>query len=163
MVRRPSPERAVSSLQLEYTLERTQVVPVTLEDAFAFFGEARNLETITPPWLEFAIVRAPERLQEGSLIHYRLQLLGMPLRWLTEIHEWRPPRSFSDRQLVGPYPLWEHTHRFTPHPEGTEVYDHVRYRLPGGPLAPLVHRLAVGRWLEDIFTFRARRLEELLR
>jgi ligand-binding SRPBCC domain-containing protein len=147
---------------MEYTLERTQVVPVPVEDAFAFFTEARNLEAITPAWLEFRIVRTPERLEAGSLIHYRLQLLGMPIRWLTEIHDWRPPRSFSDRQLVGPYPLWEHTHRFTKVPSGTEVYDHVRYRLPGGPLAPVVHRVAVGPWLHGIFAFRARRLEELL-
>lgn len=147
---------------MEYALERTQVVPVPVEDTFAFFTEARNLEAITPAWLEFGIVRAPERLGAGSLIHYRLKLLGMPIRWLTEIHDWQPPRSFSDRQLVGPYPLWEHTHRFTPVPEGTEVYDHVRYRLPGGPFAPVVRHVAVGPWLDDIFDFRARRLQELL-
>lgn len=147
---------------MEYALERTQVVPVPVEDAFAFFTEARNLEAITPVWLEFEIVRAPERLRAGSLIHYRLKILGMPIRWLTEIHDWQPPRSFSDRQLVGPYPLWEHTHRFTPVLEGTEVYDHVLYRLPGGPFAPVVRHLAVAPWLDDIFDFRARRLQELL-
>jgi ligand-binding SRPBCC domain-containing protein len=147
---------------MDYILERTQIVPAEIDEAFAFFSEARNLEPITPGWLRFAIVRAPERLEGGSLIHYRLRLLGVPIRWLTEIGEWKPPRSFADRQLVGPYPLWEHTHRFAPVAGGTEIYDHVRYRLPGGPFAPVVQRALVGPWLDEIFDFRAARLREML-
>ncbi len=45
---------------------------------------------------------------------------------------------------------------------GTEIYDHVRYRVPGGMLAPLVQRPFVGRWLDEIFDYRAARLEEIL-
>jgi hypothetical protein len=37
----------------------------------------------------------------------------------------------------------------------------VRYRLPGGPLEPLVDAI-VRRWLAAIFDFRADRLRELL-
>ncbi len=146
----------------ELTLERTQVVPRPLEETFAFFADARNLEAITPPWLGFRIVEAPRQLERGSLLHYRLRLFGIPIAWRTEISEWRPPRSFTDRQLAGPYPLWEHTHRLNTVRGGTEVHDHVRYRVPGGPLAPLVARV-VRRWLDEIFDYRARRLAELLR
>jgi ligand-binding SRPBCC domain-containing protein len=39
-------------------LERAQVVPVPVEEAFAFFADARNLERITPEWLRFRIVEA---------------------------------------------------------------------------------------------------------
>ena len=46
--------------------------------------------------------------------------------------------------------------------QGTEIFDHIRYRLPGGPAAPLVRRLAVGRGLAEIFDYRALRLQELL-
>jgi ligand-binding SRPBCC domain-containing protein len=90
-----------------------------------------------------------------------LRLLGVPVRWLTEIVAWDPPRSFADVQLSGPYPVWEHSHRFRAVPGGTEVYDHVRYRVPGGPLAPLVN-LVVARWLAGIFDYRAERLAALL-
>ena len=65
-------------------------------------------------------------------------------------------------QLAGPYPLWEHTHRLRAVAGGTEIYDHVRYRLPGGPLAPVLRRLFVRRWLEEIFDYRAERLAALL-
>lgn len=86
----------------------------------------------------------------------------MPIRWESEISEWLPPRTFVDTQLAGPYRLWVHAHRFAPVAGGTEIYDHVRYRLPGGRLAPLAHRVVVGPWLEAIFDFRADRLAELL-
>jgi ligand-binding SRPBCC domain-containing protein len=46
--------------------------------------------------------------------------------------------------------------------DGTEIYDHVRYRVPGGPLAPVVQGPLVGRWLDEIFDYRAERLRELL-
>jgi ligand-binding SRPBCC domain-containing protein len=139
----------------EHLLERTQVVPVSLEEAFAFFADARNLERITPPWLRFEIVAAPERLGRGALLSYRLRLFGVPIRWRTEIVAWTPPRGFVDVQRRGPYLLWEHAHRLAAVEGGTEIYDHVRYRLFGGPVAALVQRLFVRRWLDAIFDFRA--------
>ena len=146
---------------MDYILERTQQVPVAIDEAFAFFSQARNLEAITPPWLRFEVLRAPDELGHGSLIQYRLELYRVPIKWLTRIEAWQPPRSFVDEELLGPYPLWDHTHRFSPVSGGTEIYDHVRYRLPGGLFAPIVHRV-VARWLEQIFDYRADRLREIL-
>ena len=86
----------------------------------------------------------------------------MPVRWLTEIRRWQPPHSFTDVQLAGPYGLWEHTHRFTEAPGGTEVYDHVRYSIRFGPLGAALQRMRVGAWLDEIFDYRSRTLRELL-
>jgi ligand-binding SRPBCC domain-containing protein len=137
-------------------------VPVDLDDAFAFFAEARNLEAITPPWLRFRILEAPRRLERGSLLVYRLRLFGVPIRWRTEIAEWRPPLGFTDVQLAGPYRRWEHTHRLRRVESGTEIYDHVVYRLPFEPLAGLLAPVTVRRWLKAIFDYRGRRIETLL-
>lgn len=147
---------------MDYALERTQIVPLGLDEAFGFFADPRNLEEITPPWLRFRVVEAPERLERGSRLRCRLSLFGWRLRWLTEITDWAPPRSFTDVQLSGPYRLWEHTHRLSPRAEGTEIHDHVRYRVPGGPVAPLVQGAFVGRRLAGIFDYRAERMRELL-
>lgn len=147
---------------MEYILERTQFVPVSIQEAFGFFSEAHNLEEITPSWLRFEVLCAPDRLGYGSLLAYRLELFRVSIHWLTRISTWHPPRSFADEQISGPYPLWEHTHRFSEMDGGTEIYDHVRYRVPGGMLAPLVQRPFVGRWLDEIFDYRAARLEEIL-
>ena len=143
----------------DLALERTQRVPRTLDETFAFFADPRNLEAITPPWLRFRILKAPRELRRGSILVYRLRLYGLPVTWVTRIAEWLPGRTFVDVQLAGPYLLWEHAHRFTAVDGGTEVYDNVRYRAPGGGLTD---RLLVRSRLDAIFDHRAQRLAELL-
>ncbi len=145
-----------------YVLERTQFVPVPIEEAFAFFSDARNLEQITPPWLRFRILEAPEELGPRARLRYRLRLFGLPIGWRTEIVEWSPPRGFTDVQRRGPFRLWEHTHRLRPVEGGTEIYDHVRYGLFLGPVGALVRVLLVRGWVEGIFDYRAEALVPLL-
>ena len=145
----------------EYVLERTQTVARPIDDAFAFFGDAWNLEAITPTWLRFEIEEAPELLERGSRLRYRLRLFGVAVRWETEIAVWDPPRGFTDVQLRGPYPFWAHEHELVEVEGGTEIRDRVRYRVPGGPAAPLVQRI-LGRWLDAIFDYRAERLRDLI-
>src|SRR3954451_17657915 len=139
----------------EFLVEPTQVVPVPIEQAFAFFSDAHNLERITPPWLRFRIVEAPDELAVGARLRYRLRLFGIPIRWRTEIAAWSPPLGFVDVQRRGPFLLWEHTHRLRQVEAGTEIYDHVRHRLFLGPIGPLVQRLVVRRWVQAIFDYRS--------
>jgi ligand-binding SRPBCC domain-containing protein len=150
-------------VDVDRVLERSQVVPAGVDQAFAFFADAWNLEAITPPWLRFRIVEAPPTLEAGSLLVYRLRLFGMPIRWRTEIVDWRPPWSFTDVQLEGPYRRWEHTHSLRVVRGGTEVHDRVVYRLPYEPFAGLVAPLTVRPWLAAIFEYRARQTEARLR
>jgi ligand-binding SRPBCC domain-containing protein len=64
-------------------------------------------------------------------------------------------------QRRGPFLLWEHTHRLAAVAGGTELYDHVAYRLFGGPLAAPFHPLVRG-WLDEIFDYRAGAVPPLL-
>jgi len=128
----------------------------SLDQVFAFFADAGNLEAITPPSLKFKIVTPqPIEMDAGSLIDYRLRLRGVPIRWRTEISAWDPPHRFVDRQLRGPYRLWEHTHYFSPVSDGTFVCDEVRYRALGGKL---VHDLSIKPELRKIFAYRRQQL-----
>jgi len=139
----------------ERTLETELWLPHPVDAVFAFFGDAHNLDRITPPWLHFRIrTPAPLALRAGSFIDYTLRLHGVPVRWRTEITAWEPPRRFVDEQRAGPYRLWVHEHTFTPQGGGTLVCDRVRYAVPGGPLEPLLHWLLVGRDLRAIFAYR---------
>jgi ligand-binding SRPBCC domain-containing protein len=98
-----------------HVLERRQRIELPAQQAFEFFGEARNLEAITPHWLGFRVVTPGTiEMRRGTLIDYRLKLHGIPVRWRTRIEEWDPPHRFVDAQLRGPYSLWEHTHEFEP-------------------------------------------------
>lgn len=133
-------------------LETTLRIPRPLDETFAFFAEAGNLQRITPPWLDFRILTPlPIAMREGARIDYRIRLRGVPLRWRTAITTWAPPYRFVDEQIRGPYRLWRHTHTFRAVEGGTEVTDTVDYRVPGGPL---VEALFVRRELERIFSHR---------
>ncbi|MEA2422911.1 MAG: hypothetical protein QOF55_2010 [Thermoleophilaceae bacterium] len=141
-----------------HVLTREQLLPASPEEVFPFFGDALNLEAITPPWLGFRVVTpGPIEMAPGALIEYRLRLHGVPVRWRTTIAVWDPPRRFVDVQLSGPYRMWHHTHDFAPAPApggGTLMRDTVRYALPFGPLGELAQRLLVRRDLDTIFDFR---------
>jgi ligand-binding SRPBCC domain-containing protein len=144
----------------EFQLERTQTLPLALEQVWAFFSDPRNLAEITPPWLNFRMVSmSTPQIGEGTRIDYRLRVRGIPLRWRSLIRDWDPPHRFIDEQLKGPYRRWIHEHRFERTDEGTRVTDRVRYSVLGGAL---VERFLVRPDVERIFEWRTRRLEELL-
>jgi ligand-binding SRPBCC domain-containing protein len=149
-----------------HTLRREQRLPGAPAEVFAFFGDARNLEAITPPLLRFRVLTPdPIAMGPGALIRYRLRVHRVPVGWLTAIREWDPPHRFVDEQLRGPYALWHHTHAFERHPDDardTLMTDTVRYALPFGPLGELARRLFVARDVEAIFDYRAQRIRELL-
>ena len=130
---------------------------------FEFFSAAENLEAITPAFLNFRILTpTPIQIEAGKRIEYRLRVHGVPVRWITEIAEWDPPRRFIDIQLKGPYRFWHHTHEFEAYNGGTRMTDLVRYALPFGWLGQLAHALWVRRDIERIFDHRARRITELM-
>ena len=147
----------------EYLLQREQWIPQPIDEVFAFFADARNLEAITPPWLGFWILTPePIVMSAGTRIEYQIRWRKLPVRWVTETRCWDPPTGFMDVQLRGPYRLWEHTHSFQTVDGGTRMIDHVRYALPLGPLGSLAHTWFVRADLEKIFDFRAERVSALL-
>jgi ligand-binding SRPBCC domain-containing protein len=144
-------------------LYREQLVPRPLDEVFAFFARAGNLERITPPWLAFSLQDPePDEMAVGTRIEYRLHLHGVPLRWISRIERWEPRRAFEDVQVRGPYRVWHHRHEFRAAGGGTLVQDHVRYALPLGPLGELAHAAFVERDLARIFAFRYAAVKELL-
>ena len=145
-----------------HRLAREQLVAAAPAQVFDFFSRARNLETLTPPWLRFEVLTPePIDMRQGTRIEYRLRLHGVPLRWVSRIEEWHPGRGFVDRQLRGPYRLWHHQHEFEPHERGTIVRDTVHYSLPLGPIGALAHAAFVRRDLEHVFDYRRRQIDQL--
>lgn len=144
-------------------IDRAQLVPLPVEEAFAFYADVSNLEAITPPWLRFRILTPHEIVVgEGTLIDYKLALHRIPMRWRTRIEHWEPARCFVDRQIDGPFALWRHTHTFEERPGGTLIRDRVEYRMPLGAVGRLAHRLLIGRDLDRIFDYRRAAVVELL-
>ncbi len=132
-------------------------LPLPPEEMFPFFGNAANLDALTPPWLHFRILTPLSIvMREGTLIDYQLRVHGILLRWRTRISAWQPPHCFVDEQLRGPYRQWIHAHTFEPWNGGTLARDRVRYAVP---FDALLHRWFVRPDIERIFEFRAAALK----
>jgi ligand-binding SRPBCC domain-containing protein len=145
-----------------YTLRRETVICRGLEEVFAFFSRAENLQVITPEWLHFRILSVhPEPMQKGTLISYALRIHGVRVRWTSEIVEWAPPHRFVDSQIKGPYRLWRHTHQFAAEGDNTRLTDEVQYAVPFGFLGRIGHRLKVRSDIEKIFSYREKKVREL--
>lgn len=150
-------------MNLNYVLKRSQWVAHPVEDVFAFFSDAVNLELLTPPWLRFKIITPGLiEMRPNTLIDYRLNWHGIPLCWQTKIVSWKPPHQFEDLQVKGPYRLWHHTHTFEAIDGGTQLSDCVEYALPFGALGKLIHVLSVRRSVNAIFDFRHTKIQEIL-
>jgi ligand-binding SRPBCC domain-containing protein len=145
------------------TLYRKQRLPIPPAETFAFFERPENLALITPPWLGFRLLTPPPiAMRAGLTLDYRVRVLGVPWRWRSLIQEYDPPHGFRDVQLIGPYRLWDHRHRFRPERSGTLVEDLVVYEPPLGRLGTLLDRFVIRRRLQEIFEYRRRRIQALL-
>jgi ligand-binding SRPBCC domain-containing protein len=134
------------------------IVPASLEETFAFFADAANLERLTPPWLNFRIrTPMPVTMAEGLEIEYRIVLHGLPIPWRSRIGVSEPGIRFVDRQVLGPYRWWHHEHRFERAGRGTRVIDHVEFL----PRLRWMTRSLVHRDVQRIFAFRTEALARL--
>ncbi len=145
-----------------YQLRQTQAFPITIEKAWEFFSNPRNLPLITPPEMRIEFISdLPEKMYAGELIIYLVRpILGLPITWVTEITQWNEGTSFVDEQLIGPYKLWHHQHDFRIIPGGVEMTDTVDYALPFGLLGRIAHSMIVKKKLDYIFKFRREYLEK---
>ncbi|MBE0582331.1 MAG: SRPBCC family protein [Desulfofustis sp.] len=144
-----------------HLLKQQQFLPVPVETVWELIQNPANLDSITPPDLQFSIVSpVPPVMYNGLIIEYRLRVPYFGHQsWVTEIKHIRPGCSFVDEQRLGPYRLWYHCHELQPENGGTMMIDRVHYQLPYGPLGELLHRLVVRRTLERIFAYRRRVLD----
>jgi hypothetical protein len=146
-----------------HRLEREQLLERPVDDVFAFYSDAANLEALTPRFLRFRILTPmPIAMRAGTRIEYSLSLHGMPIRWRTLITRWDPGVAFVDEQESGPYAYWRHEHTFEPRGRQTLMRDAVEYREPFGALGQLAHVLFVRRALDRIFDFRRDAVHRLL-
>ena len=148
----------------EYLFKTQQFLPIGISQAWNFFSSPKNLALITPPDLDFKIVTIPDEsnIYEGMIIDYKVRpLLGIRVNWKTEIFDVQKPVLFSDRQIKGPYRLWEHKHVFIEKDNGILMTDEVRYRLPFSLLGRLTHFLVVHRKIEKIFAYRRNILQKI--
>lgn len=146
-----------------YTLHKKLKLPITLDQAWNFLSNPKNLKTITPDSMNFQMVSVVNRpLYTGQIIQYTVTpLLGIKAKWVSEITHIEEKKYFVDVQMYGPYALWHHKHFIKEVEGGVEMEDIIDYKVPLGILGQLVHPILVKPKLEEIFSYRQNKLIEL--
>ena len=146
-----------------YTLHKKQKLPISLDKAWEFLSNPKNLKVITPDYMSFNIVSTIDRpLYTGQIIQYIVTpFLGIKTQWVSEITHIEEKKYFVDEQMYGPYALWHHKHFVKEIPGGVELEDIIDYKVPLGLLGQLVHPFLVKPKLEEIFNYRQEKLLEL--
>ncbi|MDB9723486.1 SRPBCC family protein [Polaribacter sp.] len=146
-----------------YTLHKKQQLPISLDTAWKFLSNPKNLKIITPDYMSFNIVSHIDRpLYTGQIIQYIVTpLLGIKTKWVSEITHIEEKKYFVDEQMYGPYALWHHKHFIKEIEGGVEMEDIIDYKVPLGILGQIVHPYIVKPKLEEIFNYRQQKLEEL--
>ncbi|HEU4497325.1 MAG TPA: SRPBCC family protein [Flavobacterium sp.] len=146
-----------------YSIRTTQQLPISLDEAWKFISDPKNLETITPKSMGFHTLSGDDReMFAGQIIHYKITpLFGLSMQWVTEITHVQDKKFFVDEQRFGPYAFWHHKHFLKEIEGGVEMEDIVHYKVPMGILGQIVHPLIVRPKLEEIFSYRFKKLVEL--
>ncbi len=146
-----------------YTLHKKQNLPISLEEAWNFLSNPKNLKIITPDYMSFDMITKTDRpLYTGQILQYIVTpLLGIKTKWVSEITHIENKKYFVDEQLYGPYSLWHHKHFIKEIDGGVEMEDIIDYKIPLGILGQLVHPFLVKPKLEEIFSYRQKKLIEL--
>ena len=146
-----------------YQLRTKQELPISLEKAWKFFSDPKNLKDITPNELNFNIISgANKSIYAGQIIQYKVSpVLGINLKWVTEITHVKENEYFVDEQRFGPYSLWHHKHFFKKINGGILMEDIVDYKIPYGLIGQFAHVIFVKKKLEKIFKYRHTKLEKL--
>lgn len=146
-----------------YSLHTFQKLPISLEKAWDFFSDPKNLNTITPDSMNFKTLSGDDRkMFAGQIIHYRISPFPLvSMQWVTEITHVEDKKFFVDEQRFGPYNFWHHKHFFTQIEGGVLIEDIVNYKVPFGIIGQLFHPIIVRPKLEEIFKFRKQKLIEL--
>ena len=147
-----------------YQLKKSQKIPASIDEVWAFVSSPANLREITPDYLDFKFTsdNVNDPMYPGMMISYKVSpLLGIKMTWVTEITVVKEKEFFIDEQRVGPYKMWHHQHFLEKIPGGVIMHDIVSYIPPLGPLGAIANGLFIKGQLEGIFDYRFKAVERI--
>lgn len=140
-----------------YTLTSEQILPISLEEAWAFFSTPKNLDKITPDEMKFEITNnPPDHTYAGQIITYKIGVFPLvKTNWVTEITKVKDKSFFVDEQRFGPYAMWHHEHHFEKLGENkTLMRDLLNFKMPLGTFGDLIAGKMVVNKVRFIFESR---------
>lgn len=132
-------------------------IPAPVEDVFQWHSRLGALERLVPPWDPLRVVERKGGILKGGQAILKMKAGPVPYLWMAEHTDYDENRMFRDRQIRGPFALWEHTHLFEP--DGADacfLEDRIEYALPFHPFGNFLAGPVVEQKLSSIFAYRHR-------
>lgn len=143
--------------------ETSVTVACPLEEAFDFFIRPANAVKISPPDIGLQFISAPEVLEQGCKIQFKIQGFGQVRTVTHEITELIRPTHFFEKQVQGLFQEWLHEHRFETTANGEIlVIDRITFEPPAGLIGLLLNRDRIQNHLEEGFYHRHQKLKKFL-
>lgn len=148
---------------MKFQLIREQFLPITIEKAWSFFSSPLNLPLITPDQLGLKLLdNVKPTMSLNDKIDYKVSpILGVKIKWKTEIILVEKPFRFVDKQIKGPYSFWEHMHEFKEMEGGVMMKDTINYIIPFGFVGRFFS-FYIEKKLGSIFDYREMQLDKLI-
>lgn len=138
---------------------REVLIARSRQDVFDFCLRAENVEAILPDRIEPS-ADSPLVGEAGGVYEFRHWMRALlPVRWVVLIDRFEPGHEFVDHQLRGSFRWFRHTHSCLPGDGGTLYRDSIEFATL---LGRVLDQVLVLRELDRLFTFRQRRMRELL-
>ena len=146
-----------------YQFTQTQKIPASIDEIWDFISSPANLKEITPGYMGFEVTSnsGSDKMYAGMIITYIVKpVLGIPMKWMTEISQVKDKVYFVDEQRMGPYKLWHHQHKIEEIEGGVLMTDIVTYIPPFGFVGAIANTLFIKKQLKEIFEFRTLAVEK---
>src|SRR5690349_10264276 len=118
----PSLRLRWSAMADSHFLRRLEL-PVSADEALAWHERPGAFERRAPPWEPVDVIERAGSIRPEDRTVARLWMAGLPIHWVAEHYGYESGRQFCDRELAGPFAVWEHVHRFVPHGERCVLED----------------------------------------
>tara|TARA_B100000131_G_scaffold319338_1_gene365019 strand:+ start:890 stop:1354 length:465 start_codon:yes stop_codon:yes gene_type:complete len=141
----------------------SQKLPISLDEAWDFLSSPNNLKLITPESMNFKIIDwDKKKAYPGQIIQYTVSpVLGIKIKWVTEITQVIRNSYFIDEQRFGPYSFWHHKHFIKEIDNGILMDDVIHYKIPFGLIGKILNKIYVQNKLDKIFKYRENKLNEI--
>jgi ligand-binding SRPBCC domain-containing protein len=138
-------------------------LPCSAERAFQFLTRPANMQAIAPPDLDMVFVTAPEVIELGSKLVFKVRGFGIVQEFEHEIVEFQPQQSFREKMLRGPLPRWTHDYILEPAENDLVVLiNRIEFDPPSGLLGMIVTEQRVRDQLQDGHAHRSAALQKHL-
>ncbi len=138
-------------------------LPGPSERVFDFLTRPVNLQKISPPEIQMALVQAPEVLSLGSRLQFKIHVYGQVQEFEHEIIEFDRPTRFREKAISTPMKSWIQDYIVEPGAGGLVVLlSRVEFEPPGGFLGYILTPERILANLEESHAHREAALQKAL-